>query len=120
MRKALILLTLLLLARPVLAQTPIVPAPATFVAWDYTDTDLAAGAVVRFELAIDGTGASVTPAASKITEAMSYKYALPPMNPGDHVITVRACSADVCGEKATYSFRLVIVPVVPTNLRTTK
>lgn len=89
-------------------------------AWDYSDAAIAAG-VVRFELQLDGgTWTSVGLATVVETRATdkTYRVAMPALTPGPHTAAVRACNVDVCSEPTSLlSFKLVVVPETPGNLR---
>jgi stage V sporulation protein SpoVS len=108
--------------------------PGDSVRWDFSDADLAASSVVRFEVCYDAAlpCPSFTPAAAKFSPtavqggapasgSSAYKGLLPALTTGAHNLTVKACSTAVCGGVAgPLGFSLVIIPGLPVNLQIIK
>jgi hypothetical protein len=102
---------------------PVATASQSF-GFDYKDSDLSAGSVVRFEMAVDaGTFSSIqipakqndsqTPAGSS-----TYVVAIPALVTGPHTVSFRACNAQVCGDaSAPFSFVLAVKPATPSGTR---
>ena len=102
---------------------PVATASQSF-AFDYKDADLTAGAVTRFEMAVDGgTWATigVPPVGNDaLTQPGSKTYVvpIPALTTGTHTVAFRACNASICGDSSLpLSFVLAVKPATPTGLR---
>lgn len=92
-------------------QTPPVATQGQSFAWDYTDAQIAAAAVDRFEVAIDGGIFASIGMATKIDGQEAYKWPIPPLTTGPHTFLVRACNTSLCGDaSAPLSFVLAVKP----------
>ena len=96
-----------------------VQQPSAFE-FDYLDADLTTGSVTRFEMQIDdGAWGSIgiPTDTAPISGGRTYRVPVPALVPGDHTVRIRACNVDVCSTAAVLTFRLIVMPVAPTNLR---
>jgi hypothetical protein len=103
-----------------LAQTPIpIAKPADSIGWDFTDEQLTSGLVTTFSVCLDSNPCvQITPADAKSpTVANLYRWKLPPLTIGTHLVTVQACNPDMCSGAAPLTFKLVITPDTPPNIR---
>lgn len=97
--------------------------PGQSFAWDYGITDLTSYQITRFETRIDSAPFSsigmpaVQNDPNTIAGHNSYRWPIPAMTPGNHVVSVRACNSTECSDPLDFSFVLVIKPIVPKNLR---
>jgi hypothetical protein len=121
LRYVTILIACLVFAPSVLAQPPVATTLDSY-AWDYTDAQIVAGAVVRFELCLDAQPCvSKTPAEAKHASGPNvYAYKFPPMLSGPHTISVKACNVDTCSAPLALAFQFQIVPDPATNGRLIK
>lgn len=106
------------------AQTPVVPSDK--LGWDQQDTDLAAASANTYRLYADGvaTGTVLTPVtcanqvpvlAGNFTCTTPFPAFTPTVT---HSITVSAANAAGESLKSTpFSFKFVVIPSVPSNLR---
>jgi hypothetical protein len=107
---------------PVQAQTPVATGLDS-VAWDYPDSSLTAGAVVRFDVCLDATpcvSRTVAEAKHPTLGASVYFWKLPAMLPGNHTVAIKACNADLCSPPLELSFRFAVEPPPVSNPRLIK
>jgi hypothetical protein len=120
-RKILSIYLLTYLCAPLLAQ--VIAGPTDSICFDYLDADLTTYQISHFEAQWDGqTWISVMPIAVVLADtipgATTYKLSIPFSN-GNHTLSVRACGTGGCslGSDPFAFMFVVIVPVVPTNIR---
>lgn len=136
-RLLLLLLPLLLLLTALPAAAQLTVGPRNGVRFDYSDAEMGASAVARFELCIAPEGGQMTctslpdPATLRFVPTTedggppaagftAYRTTLPPLNPGiRYTAGVRACNAS-CGLTGVLgamplAFRFVIEPAHPVN-----
>jgi hypothetical protein len=110
-------------ATPVLATTASMQAPPVATAgqsigWDYTDADVAAGGVVRFELQVDGGTWSNVGMTKVAGSTLTYSTPIPALTTGEHTVSVRACNTALCGDASTpLAFVLAVKPAPASNVR---
>ena len=104
--RAVLAAVLLLAAAPAFAQPPIVNATQSF-AWNYPDTSVASGSVVRFELQIDGSGWADVEMVLDPNRAESYMTPIPALTSGPHTYEIRACNTVLCGGPSVPPFDFV-------------
>jgi hypothetical protein len=99
-------------------QQPPVATAGAQVAWDYADADIAAGAVVRFEIQVD-VGAWSDVGMTKLAgAAATYAAPIPALQTGQHTVSVRACNTNLCGDATSpLAFVLAVKPATAKNLR---
>lgn len=105
-------------------QPPVVPAvaPTAQVAWDITGPSLTvvAGYTYRAFFDTDTVGV-VMPAACAVTTGtllFTCQSQLPALTVGTHTVQVSASNSDGAGPRsAVYTFRLVVLPAQPSNVR---
>lgn len=123
-RTLIALLSLSFCSSLLLAQSPPVATTTQSFGFDYKDADLTTFSVIRFEQQVD-TGTWVTvqipPKANDAQTpagASTYKVPIPALTTGTHVVSWRACNAQICGDpSAPFSFILAVKPATPTGGR---
>lgn len=115
MTRPLLACLFLLVATSAAAQTQLPsPLPSTCkVQWDHSGID-----VQRWEIKIDGSlwTAATTPTQSGGTWTVT---PCPTLSVGTHTMTVAACNVAGCATSPAFNFRLVVLPLAPTNARMT-
>lgn len=100
------------------AQPPLATADQSF-AWTYLDSDVALGAVVRFELRLDAEAFAdvmmVPYTENGATE--EYQAPIPATTTGNHTVEVRACNTSICGASTSFAFTLGVVPAIVPSVR---
>lgn len=126
MKRLLFAMLFVILAAPVMAQTPTM-LPGQSVGFDYPDADLTTYAITRFEVKWDSQAwASIgLPTgivdAQTLTGQKTYK-ATPTFSSGSHQFSVRVCNVVGCSPASTPPFAFVVLsapPSAPGNLRIT-
>ena len=105
------------------AQAPQATATSKYT-WDFSDANLAAAQVTRFEISVDGGPFTTVGLPAAFVNAqtgpgmMSYSSPVGALTQGNHTFTVRPCNAQLCGDpQLPFAFVFVVKPVTATNLR---
>lgn len=103
----------LLVAASAAAQTQLPsPLPSTCkVQWDHSGID-----VQRWEVRVDGSVWTSAPAPTQSGTVWTVTPC-PTLSVGAHTLVVAACNVSGCNVSSPFSFRLVVVPLAPTNAR---
>ena len=81
------------------------------IAWTYTDAQIAAGQVNRFEASFDGAAFVDVGFVPRPGIPEEYFTPIPSAPTGVHTVIVLACNADFCGDPSTeFAYRLGAVP----------
>lgn len=99
--------------------------PSNKLAWDQPGPDLATVSAYTYKYYPDGgttgtalTGVTCLAPVSGSTAAGTCSVAFPAFTPGTHTLTLTASNAaGESAQSAALSFRMVVIPAVPLNLR---
>jgi hypothetical protein len=123
LRQLALVLVLLVLAPVASAMQSVVIGPTDAIGFNYSDADLQAYAVTRFEASWDGQAfAAIQPVTAILPDTpvgfTTYKN-IPPFSSGNHTVVFRACRLEGCGGGSVpFAFAYPVVnPTVPTNVR---
>lgn len=105
-------------------QTPPLATTGASAYWEYDDADLAVGPIEVFLVCLDGQATATcthVPASTGVVSAAgtkTYRWKLPPLLAGSHVVNVQACTAGAndCTAGATLRFTFQAM-AEPRNLR---
>lgn len=116
----------LCMPRTAAAQSPAPPVATASQAFgfDYKDADLTTFSVIRFEMQMDAGAFVSVNLPIKASDALTpvgsstYKVPIPALTTGSHVVSFRACNAQLCGDSsAPFTFILAVKPATPTGTR---